>query len=239
MKISKHLFTYCFRVFIVVIIIIVNLFSNVIISAGIIENVEDTENSETAGTAEKYIALTFDDGPHPIYTIKVLDILSEKNIPATFFVVGFRAELHPALLKKMRELKCEIGNHTYNHTDLSKVNQSSAVSQIEKCGGIIHSITGEYPKIYRPPYGVISKANQAVIPLEKIMWTVDSCDWKTGSAEKIVKNVTAAVKDRSIILMHDFYEQTVDALPEIIDILLNEGYKFVTVSELYQLQLLQ
>lgn len=231
MKKSKYLFFYSF---IVILCVMCNIWNNIIIFA-FTDNTETIEDKIDIAHAKKYIALTFDDGPHPAYTIKVLDILAEKNITATFFVVGFRAELHPALLQKMKELNCEIGNHTYDHVDLSKSNKSVVISQIEKCSKIIYSITGEYPQIYRPPFGAIGKVNEQYVPLKKVLWTIDSCDWKTDDAEKIIQNIITAAKDKSIILMHDFYAQTIKALPEIIDILSEEGYEFATVSRLAEL----
>ena len=182
--------------------------------------------------SKKYIALTFDDGPHPVYTQKILDILEEKKVAATFFVVGFRAEIFPDALKRMKKLDCEIGNHTYNHADLSGNVKNGVTYQIEKCSEAIFTAIEEYPIIYRPPFGKISKANEKRIPLKKILWTVDSLDWNTKNKDKVIKNVVKNVKDGSIILMHDFYESTLNALPEIIEILKGEEYEFVTVSEL-------
>ena len=185
---------------------------------------------------KKYIALTFDDGPHPVYTQKILDILEEKKVSATFFVVGYRAELLPETLKRMKDLDCEIGNPTHNHTNLSGYVKNGATHEIEKCSEAIFAATGEYPVIYRPPFGKISKENEKRIPLKKILWTVDSLDWDTKNKDRVVRNVVKNVKDGSIILMHDFYESTLKALPEIIDILSDEGYEFATVSELAALK---
>ncbi|MCL1859027.1 MAG: polysaccharide deacetylase family protein [Oscillospiraceae bacterium] len=197
---------------------------------GITSDAKEKEN-------KKYIALTFDDGPHPVYTAKILDILEEKKIAATFFIVGFRAELHPDALKRMKKLDCEIGNHTYSHADLSGNNVKNGVTyEIEKCSEAIFAATGEYPVVYRPPFGKISKANEKRVPLKKILWTVDSLDWNIKNKDKVIRNVVKNVKDGSIILMHDFYESTLRALPDIIEVLSDEGYEFVTVSELAALK---
>ena|GEM_PF-1208680 len=183
---------------------------------------------------KKYIALTFDDGPHPKYTGRIINILAEKNAPATFFIVGDRGELHPTLLRRIKQANCEIGNHTYNHIDLSKVSRDEFINQIEKCNRAIYNATGEYPKVYRPPFGRISKANEQYLggKMKKILWTVDSHDWNTQDKNKIVRQVVSSAKDKAIILMHDFYSQSVDALPDILDELKQQGYEFVTVSEL-------
>ena len=215
--------------FFVLCVILVSVFSGIF---GITSDAK--ENKEKSN--KKYIALTFDDGPHPVYTEKILDILEEKKVAATFFVVGFRAELHPDALKRMKDLDCEIGNHTHNHTDLSGYVKNGVTYEIEKCNEAIFAATGEYPIIYRPPFGKISKANEKRIPLKKILWTVDSLDWNIKNKDKVIRNVVKNVKDGSIILMHDFYNSTLNALPEIIDTLLNEGYEFVTVSELAALK---
>ena len=193
------------------------------------------ENHISAGN-KKYIAVTFDDGPHPRYTQKILDILAEKKVAATFFIVGERAEIYPELLVKMKKQKCEIGNHTYSHVDLSKTKKNGIVYQIQKCSEAIYAATGEYPVIYRPPFGRIRKEDEKSVPMRKILWTVDSLDWNTKNKDKVIRNVVKNVKDGSIILMHDFYRSTVSALPEIIDELKEAGDEFVTVSELAALK---
>lgn len=201
------------------------------------EQFDKTEEEDAIKSEKKYIALTFDDGPHPVYTSKILSILDEKKTPATFFIVGNRAELHPTLLRHMKQAKYEIGNHTYDHVDLVKIKENEFLNQMEKCSEAIYNATGEYPKIYRPPFGRISKANEQLIgeKMNKILWTVDSLDWKTSDKNKIVQKIIKSVKNKSIILMHDFYSQSVEALPEIIDKLKEQGYEFVTVSELKEL----
>ena len=215
--------------------------------------VSDTESQQTQDEQSKdergsfgdtqelpektYVALTFDDGPHPEYTGKILNILVEKNAPATFFIVGDRAELHPTLLRRMKQASCEIGNHTYSHVDLSKISNKEFMREMEKCNETIFNATGEYPKIYRPPFGRISKSNEDSISdkMTKILWTVDSSDWTTSNSDKVADKVIKSVKNNSIVLMHDFYKQSVEALPKIIDTLREKGYEFVTVSQLKEL----
>ncbi|MCL2096766.1 MAG: polysaccharide deacetylase family protein [Oscillospiraceae bacterium] len=217
-----------FKIFFIFIFIFTLAFS---VSASANDAADITETDD-----KKYIALTFDDGPHPKYTEAVLDILEEKKVAATFFVVGFRAELQPESLKRMRKLNCEIGNHTQTHADMSSDYVKNGVtSEIEKCSEAIFAATGEYPVIYRPPFGRISKTNEKKIPLRKVLWTVDSLDWSIKNKNKIINNIVKNVKDGSIVLMHDFYDSTVKALPEIIDILTGEGFVFATVSELAEL----
>ena len=193
--------------------------------------------ADTAIEAEKkYIALTFDDGPHPEYTEKVLDILEEKNVPATFFVVGFRAEVHRDTILRMKKLNCEVGNHTYEHKHLKKISRQEALTEIRKCSDIIFDITGEYPKIYRPPFGEIGKGLEKEIAMTKILWTIDSSDWRIKyEKSQVVNNIVPKANENSIILLHDFYKATVAALPEIIDKLQAEGFEFITISELLKI----
>ena len=201
---------------------------------------EIPENEKNDKQEKSYVALTFDDGPHPEYTGKILNILSEKNAPATFFIVGDRAELHPTLLRRIKQANCEIGNHTYSHVDLSKINNTEFMHQMEKCNEAIFNATGEYPKIYRPPFGRISSKNEKSISdkMTKILWTVDSEDWTTPDKDRVADKVINSVKNKSIVLMHDFYKQSAEALPRIIDTLREKGYEFVTVSQLKELSAL-
>jgi len=201
-----------------------------------VDAISGDENIHAADPEKKYVALTFDDGPHPVYTQKILDILAEKNIVATFFIVGGRAEIYPESLLRMKELNCELGNHTYDHVDLSKTKKAGILYQIQRCNEAIYAASGEYPIVYRPPFGRISKENEKAIPMRKVLWTVDSQDWNTKNKDKVIKNVVKSVKDGSIILMHDFYKSTLNALPEIIDQLTEAGYEFATVSELAALK---
>ncbi|MCL2772981.1 MAG: polysaccharide deacetylase family protein [Oscillospiraceae bacterium] len=238
MKTKKYLF---YNLFLVIFSILFSTSVNSIDDIGNKNNIPEisAHNSEISGNRKsnekKYVALTFDDGPHPEYTPQVLDILTEKKAVATFFVLGYRVEQHPELLQRMKSLKCEIGNHTYDHADLHKTSKSQIVSEINKCNEAIYAATGEYPKLYRPPFGNMWKENESLIPLKKILWSVDSADWRTENPDRVVKNVISTVKENSTILMHDFYPQTIKALPEIIDRLRAEGYEFVTVSELAEL----
>jgi peptidoglycan/xylan/chitin deacetylase (PgdA/CDA1 family) len=135
----------------------------------------------------------------------------------------------------MKNLDCEIGNHTYTHADMSGYVKNGITFEIEKCSEAIFAATGEYPVIYRPPFGRITKQNEKKIPLRKVLWTVDSLDWNVKDKNKIINNIVNNAKDGSVILMHDFYDSTVKALPEIIDKLSEAGFEFKTVSELYAL----
>ena len=184
------------------------------------------------------IALTFDDGPHPEYTAEILDILAEYGIHATFFVIGSNVDQYPELLERELSEGHEIGNHTDTHPHLRGINGALLFDEVEKCENAIKSVTGVTPTLFRPPEGVIEDSVK-VMAQEKnyslILWDVDTRDWAGRSSADIVKNVTENVSSGDIILMHDYISKkchTVEAIDVIIPMLLERGYKFVTVSEL-------
>jgi polysaccharide deacetylase family sporulation protein PdaB len=191
-------------------------------------------------TKKKWIAFTFDDGPHPRYTKQILDILHKHHAKATFFVVGKRAQQYPHLLKEMQNNGHEIANHTYHHPMMSQVNMEKLTKEIQLTDEVIHGITGKTPRLFRPPGGEYSEkvvqasktGNHLVIMWS---WTQDTKDWSNPGTEKIVTNVCRNARPGNIVLFHDFGRnrtQTVQAVEKIIQTLSQEGYKFVTVSEL-------
>jgi len=187
----------------------------------------------TEGGAEpKRIALTFDDGPHPTYTEKLLDGLKERGVKATFFVTGEHAELHPELILRMKEEGHLIGNHTYSHLQLRSNNRDKFVSELQKTNEIISSITGEEVFYVRPPYGSWDKALEKELNLFPVLWTIDPTDWSCLNAETVTRRVLKKAKENAIILLHDYYQTSVEAALMIVDQLSREGYEFVTVDEL-------
>lgn len=189
----------------------------------------------------KIIALTFDDGPHPVYTEQILDILDEYDVKATFFVLGMLAENYPNIVKRQFEEGHEIGNHTYSHIDTKKASKEELLEEYRKTQDIIYSITRNKPKIFRPPYGSFDKKVLDMIQEDNsivVLWSAnqDSKDWKNPEVEKIVANTISNIENGDIILFHDYvyYDKshTVEALKEIIPELKNRGYEFVTLSQL-------
>lgn len=184
------------------------------------------------------IALTFDDGPHPVYTDEILSLLKEYGVPATFFVVGSNAERYPDIIKRIVENGNEIGNHTYGHKNLKKLNYSSMYSELSKTDKIIYESCERYPKLIRPPEGKYDSTLTKIaekLDYSIILWSVDTKDWAHTPVDKIYKTVMDDVESGDIILFHDFISgksPTLEALKKIIPELLNKGYKFVTVSEL-------
>lgn len=178
----------------------------------------------------KKVALTFDDGPHPIYTPQLLKGLKERNIKATFFVIGKSAQLYPDVVKQIYDEGHLIGNHTYSHAQLNRLSIEKQCEEITKTNEVVHSITGEYPEFIRPSFGEWDKNLQCdLIP---VFWTVDTLDWTTENVSKIVRNGTKNIKDGDIILMHDYYKTSVEAAFKIIDELQSEGFEFVTVDDI-------
>ncbi len=184
---------------------------------------------------KKVVALTFDDGPSK-YTKKILDILKEEEACATFFIVGNKALFYKEELQRMIKEGSEIGNHSYSHKWLNRLSENEFKEEINKTQKVIEDITGFTPKVFRPTYGGYSDKLKTYTDLNFILWNVDSEDWKVKNTNKILNNIFKSVKDESIILMHDNHEYSVKALKEIIDNLKNDGYQFVTVSELLEIQ---
>ena len=185
------------------------------------------------------IAITFDDGPHPVYTGVILDILKEYGVHATFFMIGENAEKYPELVKRIQQEGHEIGNHTYLHGNLKKFSAPAIMSEIQRAEDVLLEIGDQRPKLLRPPGGLYNeKVCEAATALDYdiILWTIDTKDWAHTPSDVIVKNVEDHIKCGDIILCHDFIggkpSPTPDALRKIIPELLCRGYAFVTVSEL-------
>lgn len=194
-------------------------------------------------TEEKVIALTFDDGPHPRYTDKILDILKEYGIKATFFTVGENAALYPDQLKRIAEEGHEIGNHTYTHADLKRIDKETLMRELGETERIIEELTGKRPTVFRPPEGrcnetVVSCANER--GYTTVLWTVDPRDWASPPARSVAEVIIKNVKCGSVILCHDYNSNkscpTPEALRVVIPALIDKGYSFVTVSELLNVE---
>lgn len=180
----------------------------------------------------KKIALTFDDGPHPYYTEQLLKGLKERNVKATFFITGKNVETYPEIVKMIHEDEHLIGNHTYNHTQLTSRNQESFKQEIIRTNEIIKEVTGEDTIYVRPPYGSWNKEFERELNMFPVLWTIDPLDWCSSNVSCIVSSVCAKVGENDIILMHDQYKSTVTAALKIVDELTEQGYEFVTVDEL-------
>ena len=192
-------------------------------------------------TSEKRMALTFDDGPDDSATPEILDILENRKIKATFFVVGINILRHPKIVERMIEGGHQIANHSWSHLRPTEISGDELIKEIGSTQEIISDSTGSSrPLYYRPPYGLLT-IPQIEILQDKgylaISWSIDSLDWAGASPEEIQKKVLGSAYPGAIVLMHsaggkDHRQNTVKALPKIVDDLLGQGYEFVTIDSL-------
>lgn len=196
-----------------------------------------------ATTGRKVVALTFDDGPYPPYTAQLLDVLKEADVRATFFLVGRNAKEHPELVRRIAAEGHQIGNHTYNHVDLLKLERQQIADEVDRTQQVIAAITGQAPGIVRPPHGFRDSVVLDVMAernLRVVEWSVSCRDWVNPGVEVIVDRVMRKTKSGSIVLLHDgagiasdaSRSQTVEATRRIIRELKARGYQFVTVDGL-------
>lgn len=193
---------------------------------------EDGVRNSREDQAEKKIALTFDDGPNPEYTEKLLAGLKERGVKATFFLLGKEVERYPEIVEKMYEDGHLIGNHSYEHINLGSLSDEAAISQVDKTNQAICKITGEYPEYIRPPYGCWKSNLDYETTMIEVLWNVDPLDWRTPNADVVTKKVIESVEENDIILLHDASETSVQAAFQIIDTLTKAGYTFVTVDKI-------
>lgn len=206
------------------------------ISAGYMKRGRETRmvvaDKEDISLPKKEIALTFDDGPHPVYTPELLDGFKERGVRVSFFLIGQNIEGNEEIIRRMKEEGHLIGNHSQSHMQLSKENIDAACQQISTTNQKIFEITGEMPSYVRPPYGSWSEELECRVPMTVALWDVDTLDWKSQNKDQIVRHVIKHADDGAVILLHDVYETSVEAALEIIDTLTKEGYEFVTVDDL-------
>ena len=178
------------------------------------------------------IAITFDDGPSPAWTPQLLDGLKERNVKATFFLIGENAKNNPELVKREAEEGHLIGNHTYHHVEITRVPDETAQEEILMTNEVITGITGEEVSYMRRPFGVWQKNLERKLDVMPVLWTIDPLDWTTDNEDEIINKVVTQAGEDDIILLHDCYESSVNAALRIVDILQKEGSGFVTVDEL-------
>ena len=184
------------------------------------------------------VALTFDDGPHPGRTKRILALLDQYSVKATFFILGCNAEYYPEPLALAVAAGHEIEDHSFDHVTRGKT-ALELENSITKTARIIEQASGRSPRFFRPPEGKCTpELNEAlsVLGYESVFWTVDSRDWTGKPAEAIARDVLAQVKDGDVLLFHDYTcpgENTLHALEKIIPALLSRGYRFVTVEEMF------
>ena len=191
------------------------------------------------GAEEKYVALTFDDGPSGRFTWHLLAGLEERQAVATFFLCGYRLEQYPDLAGEILDKGHEIGHHGYSHDAMNAMSRSSLERELTRTEEILLEQTGEAPRLLRPPGGCCNDLVRELARnhgLALVTWSVDPRDWATGSRDAIVRSVVERAGDGDIILLHDMSDSSVDAALEIVDRLQSQGFRFVTVSQLAALR---
>jgi peptidoglycan-N-acetylglucosamine deacetylase len=183
-----------------------------------------------------YIALTFDDGPSPVLTPKLLDLLAAHRMKATFFVVGQNAADHPDILRRASREGHEIANHSWSHPNLGKMSDEAVRRELQKTDDAIFAAIGKRPTLLRPPYGSITARQKRWIHddfgYRIIIWDVDPLDWKRPGPSVVCSRILKETRAGSIVLAHDIHPPTLEAMPATFDQLDRKGFKSVTVSEL-------
>lgn len=198
------------------------------------ETAQDTTQTQTKPDPSRpMVALTFDDGPS-MYTERILATLKSYNAKATFFMVGYNVRKHPERIEQVLDAGCEVGNHTTGHEYLTKISSERVAQTVFDNEDLINSYVDLGELLVRPPYGLTNESVKAIIDRPMINWSLDSRDWKTKDAQKTINEVKKNIKDGYVVLMHDIYSSTADAVDELVPWLIEEGYQLVTVSEMYE-----
>lgn len=184
---------------------------------------------------EKYVALTFDDGPRRGTTDRLLDGLKERRATATFFLIGQQIEDNADLVCRMAEEGHQIGNHTWSHQRLDGAAPDQAAQEVERTEAALETLLGGGEYWLRPPYGQVNAGTEASFGVPLVKWSVDPRDWESRNTGKVTQAILENVEPNSIILLHDIYPTSVDAALRVVDRLQEEGYWFVTVEELLRI----
>lgn len=190
-------------------------------------------------TSLPFLAITFDDGPHPTNTPRLLDILKAHDVKATFFVVGTNARRYPQILRRMIAEGHEIGNHTLDHAKLTNLSPAAVEKELGVTHQTILDATGVAPRLMRPPYGAITASQKSWIKKKfgypSILWSVDPEDWKRPGVSVVTSRLVSGARPGGILLAHDIHKPTIDAIPAVLQQLKQRGFQFVTVSQLIAL----
>lgn len=178
------------------------------------------------------VALTFDDGPNPINTPRVMEALEKNNANATFFVLGTNVNKFPDLIKTMDKKGFEIGSHTFHHRNLANLSQKETYDEIMNTQDAIYALIGKDPTLMRPPYGSLPNIKIEDYHLSIALWSIDTLDWKSRNPSAIQSNVLNNIQDGAIILMHDIYDSSAQAVEQIVPLLKQRGFQIVDLSTL-------
>ena len=183
-----------------------------------------------------FVALTFDDGPKAETTSVLLDGLARRGIHATFFIIGENVAGNEDLLLRMEREGHQIGMHTFHHRSLAGVDGADFYAEVDELRRTLSGLLGREDFMLRPPYGAITPSNRARAGAPIILWGVDPEDWSDRDSDRQTAAILNTVRDGSIILLHDIYEASVETALRVADVLMAQGYKFVTVEELFALR---
>lgn len=203
-----------------------------------VHSLAETTVYRSVATDSRQIALTFDDGPHPRQTPRILEILERYRVCATFFMIGQNVEYYPDTARAVLAAGHEVGNHTFSHLHLKNLTQRTLDAEVGKCEDALEELCEYRPHLFRPPEGALTpfvehcseKSDYSLI-----LWSIDTRDWEGGTAEEIAQRVLSRVRPGDIILMHDYIGRqsaTPEALEILLPALLSQGYEPVTVSRL-------
>ena len=191
-------------------------------------------------TSQPVLAMTFDDGPHAVNTPKLLDLLRERNIKCTFFLVGELIPKYPAIVKRILAEGHEIGNHTYSHISMTSKSDAQIRTEVKKSEDALLRIAGYRPRLIRPPYGATNRRIEQWLyndfGYSTIMWSVDPVDWKKPGVSVVTSRLVKGAHNGAIMLAHDIHAPTIQAMPAMFDQLLAKGFQFVTVSQLMNIE---
>jgi peptidoglycan/xylan/chitin deacetylase (PgdA/CDA1 family) len=186
------------------------------------------------------VAMTFDDGPHPSLTPKLLDILKERNIKCTFFLIGQNVKAYPQIVRRIIAEGQEIGAHTYTHCSLTSRSDAQIRSELQRSEEVLMTAANYRPQLIRPPYGAINTRIKQLMFSEfgysTIMWSVDPQDWRRPGVSVVTSRLVSGARPGAIMLAHDIHPPTIQAVPAMFDQLLAKGYQFVTVSQLMNME---
>ncbi|MEA4921459.1 MAG: polysaccharide deacetylase family protein [Clostridiaceae bacterium] len=194
----------------------------------------DPSYKEPEPDTRPIIALTFDDGPNPKYTDMILDSLAENSVHATFFVMGKKIESGLPQIKRILEEGHQLGNHTWDHLDLTLLKADQVKQQIMSVYDCIENLYSQGPVLVRPPFGFFNKTTKSCSDFPLITWSVDTLDWEVKNKDKVVRLILDNAKDGDIILMHDDYLPSAQAVEEVVPILIERGFRLATVSEMFE-----
>lgn len=198
------------------------------------------EQYNSVNTSHRLVALTFDDGPHPELTPRLLDILRQNGVRATFYVIGRNVETYPEIARRIVAEGHEIANHSWSHPRLTSLGASRLRNELTSTSEIIQRVTGRRPTNMRPPYGAINDSVRNSIlrehGMDVIMWSVDPLDWKRPGAEVVRRRLVEGATPGGILLAHDIHPGTIEAMPGTISDLKAKGFGFATVSQLLALK---